>query len=170
MLDAALRALDQANDEPVSTRLGLVADLVSHHLDAVGWWLSRLAPGTDEVETLQYAMYRALPGLTAKELKGEVGQRYPVSEYPATRKVLRGGAFAIRADDPEAEPGEVAILDDLAAVAVVGAGGVDADGGQWLVEVYTDALSGPERDLVTLLRVLVLVALHRIDSAEALGR
>ena len=34
-------------------------------------------------------------------------------------------------------------------------------GDRWLVEVYTDNSSGPERDLVTLLRVLVASALSR---------
>jgi len=96
-----------------------------------------------------------------------VGMRFDVGEYPATRAALAGGAFRVRADDPGADPGELAILDDLAAVAVVGAGGIDLTGQQWLVEVYTDALSGPERDLATLLRVLVVVALHPRPGPEA---
>jgi diguanylate cyclase (GGDEF)-like protein len=161
LLDAALRALDEADGEPPRVRLGLVADLVSHHLDAVGWWLSHQAPGEDEVTTVDFAIYRALPGLTAEELASEIGARFPVGDYPSTAQALRGGAFSVHADDPGADAAELTILDDLAAVAVVGAGGQDPEGHGWLVEVYTDSLSGSERDLVTLLRVLVSVALGR---------
>lgn len=161
LLDAALRALDDAAEQPARVRLGLVADLVSHHLDAVGWWLSHMLAGEHEVVTVEYAIYRALPGLTQEELADEVGSRFLISEYPSTQQALRGGAFTVRADDPGADAAELAILDDLVAVAVVGAGGQDDRGDRWLVEVYTDTLSGPERDLVTLLRVLVAAALSR---------
>lgn len=161
LLDAALRAIDDASEQPPRVRLGLVADLVSHHLDAVGWWLSHMPGGEDEVVTVEYAIYRALPGLTQEELAGEVGQRFPISDFPSTEQALRGGSFAVRADDPGADSAELAILDDLSALAVVGAGAEDARGDRWLVEVYTDGLSGRERDLNTLLRVLVATALSR---------
>ena len=160
LLDAALRALDEATTEPMPARLGLVADLVSHQVDAVGWWLSSVDQSTQEVETLEYAIYRALPGLSQEELAMEVGQRFAIVDYPAAEQALGGGAFVVRADDPQADPGELAILDDLVAVAVVGAGGEDREGRSWLVEIYTDLLSGSERNLATVLRVLVLAALN----------
>ncbi|HVQ86875.1 MAG TPA: sensor domain-containing diguanylate cyclase [Actinomycetes bacterium] len=160
LLDAALRALEQAADKPIGERLGLVADLVSHHVDAVGWWLSKVPPGSTHVETLEFAIYRALPGLTPQELSTELGMRFEISEFPSTQRALEGGGFSVRADDSGADAGELAILDDLAALAVVGAGGIDPTGVRWLVEVYTDELSGPERVLWTLLRVLVTVALN----------
>ncbi|MEO8108363.1 MAG: hypothetical protein ABI720_13735, partial [Actinomycetes bacterium] len=94
-----------------------------------------------------------------RNLSTEVGERFSIADYPSTERALQGGAFTVRADDPGSDTAELAILDDLAAVAVVGAGGRDASGDRWLVEVYTDPLSGPERDLVTLLRPLVAVAL-----------
>jgi hypothetical protein len=140
--------------------LSLVADLVSHHLDAVGWWLSRGDEASTEVETVQYAIYRALVGLTPEELADEVGGRYDVLDFPATAAAMRGGGFIVQADDPEADPAELAILDDLAAVAVVGAGGTDPAGRPWLIEVYTDPSSGSARDLGILLRVLMNLALH----------
>jgi hypothetical protein len=161
LLDAAFRALDEEHGQSTQVRLGLVADLVSHHLDAVGWWLSRVGAGETEVTTVDFAVYRALPGLTPEELATEIGARFPVDRYPSTARALQGGGFAVRADDPGADVAELAILDDLSAAAVVGAGGQDLEGQGWLVEVYTDALSGSERDLATLLRVLVAIALSR---------
>ena len=157
LLDSALRALDDAIDQPPRVRLGLVADLVSHHLDAVGLVALAHARGGRRGRD---AGVRDLPGAAwpdQEELCAEVGARFPISEYPSTEQALRGGAFTVKADEPGADAAELAILDDLAAVAVVGAGGQDHGGDRWLVEVYTDTLSGPERDLVTLLRVLVAV-------------
>ena len=113
LLDAALRALDEGFADPLSARLALVADLVSHQVDAVGWWISAAAPGSDELATVEYVIYRALPGLTEQELAGEVGLRYSIGDYPATAQALGGGSFTVRADDPQADSGELAILDDL---------------------------------------------------------
>lgn len=98
-------------------------------------------------------------GPNTKELASELGQRFELADFPSTRRALEGASFVARADDRDADPGELAILDDLAALAVVGAGGADPSGVRWMIEVYTDGLSGPERALATLLRVLVGVAL-----------
>jgi GGDEF domain-containing protein len=58
--------------------------------DAVGWWLSRLSRGEDEVATVEYAIYRALPGLTEKELSTEIRERFTLSDYPRPRRPFRG--------------------------------------------------------------------------------
>jgi hypothetical protein len=141
-------------------RLGLVADLVAHQLDAVGWWLSLAARGADAVTTLEFAVYRAIPGLRPDELDHEVGSAFPLADFPLTRQALRGTAYQISADDPATDPAERAILDGLGATGQVAAGGRDLDGDRWLVEVFTDALSRPTQSLSAVLRVLVLAALH----------
>ncbi len=163
LLDAALRALDQGAHEPTRTRLGLIADLVTHHIDAVGWWLSFAPPNSPTVKTMEFAIYRAIPGLSAGDLENEMGGTFPLDTYPLTRMALRGGVFTIYATDLTADPAELAILDGLNANAVVGAGGVDADGDGWLVEIFTDELSAMQPELATVMRLLVLAALHPAD-------
>jgi diguanylate cyclase (GGDEF)-like protein len=160
LVEAGMRALDQAVDEPVGTRLGLVADLVAHQLDAVGWWLSLARRGADEVTTVEFAIYRALPGLEREELQSEIGASFALDDYPTTRVALRGAAYQLAADDPTTDPAERAILDGLGSTGLVAAGGVDDEQDRWLVEVFTDGLSRPVRSLPTVLRLLVLAALH----------
>ena len=160
LLDAALRALDQGAYEPIRTRLGLIADLVTHHIDAVGWWLSFAPPNSATIKTVEFAIYRAIPGLSAGDLENEVDGTFQLDTYPLTRMALRGGVFTIYATDLTADPAELAILDGLNANAVVGAGGVDSDGDGWLVEIFTDELSAMQPELATVIRLLVLAALH----------
>ncbi|MEO8330751.1 MAG: sensor domain-containing diguanylate cyclase, partial [Candidatus Nanopelagicales bacterium] len=138
LLDAALRALDQASHEPTRTRLGLIADLVTHHIDAVGWWLSFAPPRASTIKTMEFAIYRAIPGLQAGDLENEMGGTFPLDVYPQTQMALRGGVFTIYASDLTADPAELAILAGLNASAVIGAGGADADGDGWLIEIFTD--------------------------------
>jgi hypothetical protein len=160
LIESALRALDQARDEPVRSRLALVGDIVAHHVDAVGWWLSMAPAGQQVIRTVEFAVYRQLPGLTTEELAHEIGGVFPLDTYPMSVVALAGQSFVVRADDPTADPAELAVLDGLAASAVVGAGGPDIDGDRWLLELFTDELSGAIRDLPALQRVLVLAALH----------
>ncbi len=160
LIESALRALDQVRDEPVCSRLTLVGDVVAQSVDAVGWWLSIQARKRSSIQTVEFALYRQLPGLTEEELRAEIGAVFPVESYPLSAVALGGQSFLVRATDPTADAGELAVLDGLCASAVVGAGGPDDDGDRWLLEVYTDELSGSVRDLPSLMRVLVLAALH----------
>jgi len=160
LLEAGLRALDQVGTDPVRSRLALVADLVSNHIDGLGWWLSWSAAGSDHLTTVEFSAYRQIPKLHTEELDLEVGEQFPLVEYPQTAAALEGGAFLIDVTDPTAHPAEVAVLDGLTAAASVAAGGLDPDGDRWLVEVYADALSGSVREVLAVLRVLTLAALH----------
>ena len=160
LLEAALRALDQATHEPIRTRLGLIADLVTHQIDGVGWWLSFSPPGSTEVKTAEFAIYRAIPGLSAEDLEAEMSGSFPLDSYPQTRMALAGGAFVVHATDLTADAAELAMLDGLCASAVVGAGGTDAEGDRWLVEIFADELSAFAQDLPGTMRLLVLAALH----------
>ena len=168
LFDAALRALDQAAHEPVRTRLGLVADLVTHHIDAVGWWLSFRPSAASMVKTVEFAIYRAIPGLDADDVAEEMLSTFPLDDYPQTKLALGGSAFTIHRDDLTADPAELAILDGLSASAVIGSGGADDDGDQWLVEIFTDDLSALPPELASVLRLLVLAALHpaRVENAS----
>lgn len=160
LLEAALRALDQARTETVTTRLGLVADLITHHIDGLGWWISFAGCGSDSVKTVEYAIYREIPGIRGYELQHEELSVFPLSTYPQTETAMRGGSFSVHSSDLTADPAELAILDGLRATAVIAAGGTDTDGDRWLIEVFTDELSAAAPELSSMLRLLLLAALH----------
>ena len=162
LTDATLRALDQANGEGTRARLALVADLVTHHIDGLGWWISLSPSGMDVVRTVDYSLYRRPPRVDPVELEvhNEMASTYPLDTYPQTALAVSGGSYAVTADDPTADPAEVAILDGLHASGVVAAGGREPDGDGWLVEVFLDELSSFGQELAGVLRLLVLAALH----------
>jgi diguanylate cyclase (GGDEF)-like protein len=161
LTDAALRALDQAHHETTRARLGLVADLLTHHVDGLGWWISLNSADTQSVRTVDFSLYRRPPNVDPVEVEVEhelVGD-FDLDTYPQTRLAVAGGSYAVIADDPTADPAEVAILDGLGATAVIAAGGTDRAGDGWLVEVFLDELSGFGQELAGVLRLLVLAAL-----------
>jgi hypothetical protein len=137
----------------------MVGDVVGHQVDALGWWLSRQPPGTDLVETVQFALYRSNPLITTEASSSNaVGAQFPLGEYPATAAVLTGGAVHVETSDPAADPAEVALLDGMGAVALLMAGSRDHEGTGWLLEVFGDDLSGQLSPLVAAVRSLVAIA------------
>lgn len=164
LTDAALRALDQAREEPVRTRLALVADLVTHHVDALGWWLSLVPDGTSSLSTVDFSLYRRSPAIDPEELHHELVGDFDLAVYPQTRLALSGSAYTVSSTDVAADPAELAILDGLGASGVVAAGGHDVEGDGWLVEVFLDELSAAGQEMASVLRLLVLAALHPIPT------
>ena len=162
LTDATLRALDQANTDGTRARLALVADLVTHHVDGLGWWISLSPSGMDVVRTVDYSLYRRPPRVDTAELEvhNELAGTYRLSDYPQTAMALSGGSYAVTGDDPTADPAEVAILDGLHASGAVAAGARESDGDGWLIEVFLDELSGFGQELAGVLRLLVLAALN----------
>lgn len=160
LTDAALRALDQANDEAPRTRLGMVSDLFTHHVDGLGWWLSLQVQGAEFLRTVDFSLYRRPPGLAPEDVVSEPSGEFSLDSYPQTRYALGGGGFLVTAADVMADPAELAILDGMGATAVVAAGGVDEHGDRWLVEVFMDELSTSAQEIAGVLRLLVLAALH----------
>jgi diguanylate cyclase (GGDEF)-like protein len=160
LTDATLRALDQAPDEPPRARLGLVADILTQHVDGLGWWLSLQTRGSGAARTVDFSLYRRPETIDPDEFKEELTGEFAVDTYPETAAALAGRSFTIRIDDPAADPAEIAILDGLTATAVVAAGGVDEHADRWLVEVFLDQLSEAGQELAGVLRLLVLAALH----------
>ena len=160
LTDAALRALDQALHEPPRARLGLVADLITHHVDGIGWWISMNAAESDSVRTVDFSLYRKPPGVEPQEIDSEMVATFELDTYPQTRLAVAGGSYVVASDDPTADPSEVAILDGLGATAVVAAGGHDEQGDGWLVEVFLDELSTFGQEMGGVLRLLVMAALN----------
>lgn len=164
LTDAVLRALDQAPDETTRLRLGLVSDLVTHHVDGVGWWLSLKSGASGTVRTVDFSLYRRPPAMEPQELRDELAGAFEVAAYPQTQFALAGGSYAVAVDDSTADPAELAILDGLGATAVAAAGGTDEHGDGWLVEVFLDELSTQGQEMAGVLRLLVLAALHPLTA------
>ena len=164
LTDGALRALDQAIEEAPRSRLGMVADLFTHHVDGLGWWLSLQTQGAESLRTADFSLYRRPPGLEAEEVGIEASGEFALVTYPETRQALAGGGYFVTASDITADPAELAILDGMGATAVVAAGGVDEHGDRWLIEVFMDALSSSPQELAGVLRLIVLAALHPVRA------
>ncbi len=164
LTDGALRALDQANQEAPRTRLGAVADLFTHHVDGLGWWLSLQTRGAESLRTVDFSLYRRPPGLDAEDVGIEASGEFALVTYPETKQALAGGGYFVTASDITADPAELAILDGMGATAVVAAGGVDEHGDRWLIEVFMDALSSSPQELAGVLRLIVLAALHPVRA------
>ena len=98
------------------------------------WAISHADAGADVVRTVVWHDTRFHEG--GVDWADTADEIYPIDQYPSTAKVLReGGSFVVRADDPEADPAEVALLVDGGVSSVV-AVGIPWEGGAWLVELY----------------------------------
>ena len=83
------------------------------------------------------------------------GLEFAVADYPASARALDGGVFCVHVADEAGDPRELALLATTDASAAIGAGGPDASGCRWLVELYFDTLNvdvaqfaGPVRAVV----------------------
>ena len=114
------------------------------------------------VRTVDFSLYRQPPNVEPQEVtqENELMTGFSLDTYPQTRMAVAGGSYAITSDDPTADPAEVAILDGLGATGVIAAGGAEATGDGWLVEVFLDELSAFGQEMAGVLRLLVLAALH----------
>ena len=78
----------------------------------------------------------------------------------ATEKALREeSSFRVYVDDPEADPGEVAILRKLRATEVLGAA-AKGRGTTYLLELYGDGQTASLEHARAEIRLLVLEAVH----------
>jgi hypothetical protein len=138
----------------------MVADLVTHHVDAIGWWLSLVPAGADALNTVDFALYRRPADIDPEELRRELSGVFDLATYPQTHLALAGTSYTVTTTDVAADPAELAVLDGLGASGVVAAGGRDSEGDGWLVEVFLDELSGAGQEMAGVLRLFVLAALH----------
>lgn len=165
VLAAVSSALQAMEGAPVLDRLVTVADQVSAIVDGAGWWVSRAVEDEDVLETVAGAVARDPRMFVAQaQPPAAVGQRYALSEFPASAAAAAGGWFEVAPGRGGADPAEEAFVAAGGFAGSAGAGGrLGATG--WLVEVYTDDLSTSVEALPQLLHALVAVAL--VGSAEA---
>jgi diguanylate cyclase (GGDEF)-like protein len=164
LLDLAMVGLDEHRDASAVARLELVADVAGHHVDGLGWWLSIHEPGSHVVRTAAFTVFRAIAGTPETASASPVGSSYPLADYPLTARILDGGSVVVSVDDPEGDPGELALLDGLGAAAQLMVGVRDAEGRGWLLELYADALSRPLAEIASAVRALMVLAVS--DAAH----
>ncbi|GAA1181074.1 hypothetical protein GCM10009664_54020 [Kitasatospora gansuensis] len=170
LLNVVLGALDASGagraSHPADTlsRLAVVAETSARLLDAVGWWISYVPPGSQFMRTSRHAVYRMTSGPTSTGAETQRAQIeapdavFDLGHYPLTRRTVRGGAFALRAGAAGNDPAEEAMMMVSGYKAMVAAGGGNAAGG-WLLELFADEATLPFGQIAPALRSLVAVAL-----------
>ncbi|KJK55280.1 hypothetical protein UK12_29655 [Saccharothrix sp. ST-888] len=170
LLAVVLASLDQHGavrvHHPADTlsRLVTVAETAARLLDAVGWWVSYVPPGSQLMRTAQHAVYRMTSGPTSSGAETQRAQIeapdavFDLGYYPLTRRAVRGGAFALRSGAAGNDPAEEAMMVVSGYKGMLAAGGGNAAGG-WLVELFADESTLPFGQVTAALRALVAVAL-----------
>lgn len=170
LLSVVLAALDHSGagraGHPADTvsRLEVVAETAARLLDAVGWWISYVPPGSQFMRTTRHAVYRMTSGPTSTGAETQRAQIeapdavFDLGHYPLTRRTVRGGAFALRAGSAGNDAAEEAMMMVSGYKAMVAAGGGNAAGG-WLLELFADETTLPFGQIAPALRALVAVAL-----------
>jgi hypothetical protein len=169
MLETGIAAIDDLADSPRDSRIDAVAETLSQHVDAAGWWVSIHPPGSGIVRTISYAVSRtspAPPGV-GTESSNVVGAEFPLASFPLTQAALAGAAYLVSVDDPYVDAAEAAIVQGMGCVSLLLAGGTDSDGVGWLIEVFGDEISAAMDDLVPVARALVAVGLANLQTAPA---
>lgn len=160
VLSAVARALDECERTDPASRLYAASEAVAVLGDVCSWFVSRVAAGDDRFRTVGSDVSR-LPETYLSDFNAffDDADGYAVSDFPASQRACEGRAVVVAADDPEADPAEVAILAAGGFVEMVMAGGQDASGDRWLVELFADELSVPVTDYALALRAGVAMAL-----------
>ncbi len=145
-------------------KLAVVAETTARLLDAVGWWISYVPPGSQLMHTARHAVYRMTSGPSSTRAETQRAQIeapdavFDLRHYPLTRTAVRGGAFALRAGAAGNDPAEEAMLVVSGYRGMVAAGGQNPAGG-WLLELFADDATLPLGQVAAALRALVAVAL-----------
>ncbi|GGR03076.1 GGDEF domain-containing protein [Kitasatospora griseola] len=171
LLAAVLAALDQggvqgAVTHPADTlgRLSVLAETASRLVNAVGWWVSYVPPGSPLMRTARHAVYRMTGGPASARAQTQRAQIeapdavFDLRHYPLTGRAVTGGAFALRVGAPGNDAAEEAVMVVSGYRAMVAAGGANPAGG-WLVELFADESTLPLGQVAPALRSLVAVAL-----------
>ena len=160
LLNDVLQTLDHSGATEVLERLEVVAEAVCRLVDGCSWWVSAADEGRTMLRTVSYSAIRYGGGLVA-DMEASIGgtSTFALDDYPLSRRMLEGHGALVSVDDPLADPSERAILDGAGYTALVMAGGTDAAGTGWLLEVYVDDISGDVSALSATLRALTACAL-----------
>jgi hypothetical protein len=156
VLDEILARLDSAAEHDPLKRLIVVTETLAESIDASSWFVSSQAPGARTVKTQASAVSRGVEGADYYVL-----DEYAIEDYPATYAALTGRVVVVDVDDPRSDPAETSLLMLAGQSEMVMAGGRDATGEHWVVEILGDELSAPVRPYASALRAGVALALHQ---------
>jgi diguanylate cyclase (GGDEF)-like protein len=160
LLDDVLETLDHSGATDVAERLDVVADAVCRLVDGCSWWVSTADASRTRLQTVSYSAIRYGGGLVADAEASAGGTTtFALDDYPLSRRMLEGHGAVVSVDDPLADPCERAFLEGGGYTSLVMAGGTDAAGTGWLLEVYVDDISGDVSALPATLRALTACAL-----------
>jgi diguanylate cyclase (GGDEF)-like protein len=120
---------------PALERLTAAVVRIASVAGAPAWAVSHSEPGSGQVRTVHWMDTRWHQGAVWADIVDEI---YELDQYPRTAAIMEsGGSFVTRADDPDADPGELGVLaEGELATAIVAA--APSPSGTWLVEVYGD--------------------------------
>ena len=156
VLRDGLAALDAAAPQPLP-RMSAVADRVCQLVDGCAWWVSRTDQAGQNLEAAAWSATRFAAGPVSAQM--DVDSTFPLADYPQTVRMLAGAGTLVMADDPQADAAETALLVTAGYAGMLMAGGSEAGGPGWLVEVFLDALSADASQVPPVLRALVGCAL-----------
>jgi diguanylate cyclase (GGDEF)-like protein len=165
VLDDGLASLDtltrdaQARGDTtnVADRLSIVAAALTEAVGAVRWYVSVCTRGSSSI--VEVARGCSTVAATLPALTDPLGKELAVAAHPASARALDGGVFAVHVADQNGDPREVALLAATDASAAIGAGGADATGCRWLVELYFDSLDIDLSQLAGPVRAVVAAAI-----------
>lgn len=148
-------------------RLVTAARAAARASGASAWYLALAGAGDSVVRTVAGTAFRRSDGRVESEVPGPVGLVWTIEDYPLSAAALSGGGFAVRADQLDADPAELAVLDGSGHDGVIGAGVTAPSGTRWLLEIYVDALSRPVPGLEHVLPGLLAMAVLPLAAPAA---
>ena len=159
VLESGLEMLDTLGDSGPQARTEAVADHLLLVVDGAAWWVSHVAPGSDQLVGLSSSVQRFGEEIDEQGVaQGLPGATFDLDEFPATAAAVRqAGAFRVELGWPGNDPAEEAVLVSAGYSGVLAAGVTGASGG-WLVELYTDSISLPVAGFEPVLRSLLALA------------
>ncbi len=165
VLDDGLAALDtltrdaRSRDAATHTadRLCAVAVALTESVGAMRWYVSACESQAHVLQLIRRGDSTTRPDTAF--LTDAFGLDFTSCTNSSTARALDGGAFWVHVSDPDGHPHERHLLAATDATAVVAAGGPDASGRRWLVELYFDSLHVDVEYIATPVRAVVAAAI-----------
>jgi len=159
VLESGLEMLDVLASSGPQARVEAVADHLLLLVDGAAWWVSYVAPGSDQLVGVSSSVQRFGEELDEDGVaQGLPGATFDLDDFPVSADaVRRARAFRVEIGAEGNDPAEEAVLVTAGYSGLLAAGVTGAAGG-WLVEIYTDSISLPSTGFEPVLRALLALA------------